>query len=185
MEALRVSETSVYLNETKWPYTPYSYHLCLLSDCLSAKERHRSIELLNLLPDWQSDPVTDLVTDLQIGWLTDCDFFIDWLTLCSIVCLIYWPTDWLTEWLIALTTEAARTSETSVNIHLTTRQFILQDSKLHDCDKFTDLLFVWLTSRMTQYSLGLQQQHNLRLHLELHESHSALPSAHLYLSSKE
>jgi hypothetical protein len=40
-------------------------------------------------------------------------------------------------WLIALMTEAARTSETSVDIQLRTRQYIPEDSELHMAKSFS------------------------------------------------
>jgi hypothetical protein len=44
--------------------------------------------------------------------------------------------------LIALMMEAARTSETSVDIQLRTRQYIPEDSELHDRRLFDQILHV-------------------------------------------
>jgi hypothetical protein len=49
--------------------------------------------------------------------------------------------------IIALMMEAARTSETSINLDLRTRQCIPEDSKLHTCcceNLKSRLLFIWL-----------------------------------------
>jgi hypothetical protein len=104
MEALRVSETSVYLNETKWPYTSHSCHFCQLSDCLSAKERHRSIEILNLLPDCMTEWPCDRFSDWFTDWLTDHHLFNDglwlfyWLADSLFDCVSDLLTDRLTDW---------------------------------------------------------------------------------------
>jgi hypothetical protein len=41
--------------------------------------------------------------------------------------------------------EAVRTSETSVNIYLTTPQYIAEDSKLHSCNNFTCICIIAYT----------------------------------------
>jgi hypothetical protein len=70
--------------------------------------------------------------------------------------------------LIALMTEAACTSETSVDIQLRTRQYIQEDSELRNCECFHSSLYLslWQWSIAVTLHLGIGYQEGM-LHLNL------------------